>query len=284
TRTGFLGEFANSAGAALAGVLPHRAAGARAISKTGLDAHRMFGDPRRAYIMLGMEPELDCWDGNLALRSLRGAKFTICLTAYQTEVMKSYAHVLLPMSLFAETSGTYINNEGRSQSFNAAVPPPGEVRPAWKILRVLGNLFRLPGFDYNTSLEVRNDVESMIRVVKPDNNVAWKMPAAVTGNGAALQRIATVPMNAIDPVTRRAQALQQTTDVADGAAHVNSALAGKLGLEEGRAVAIEQEKNSAVLPVVIDDRVPDQCVLIHAAQPCHAELGPAVGAIKLRKP
>jgi len=283
-RLGFLGEFSNTAGAALAGVLPHRAAGARATARTGLDAHRMFAEPRRAYVLLGLEPELDCWDGNLALRSLRGAEFVVGLTAYQTDVMKSYAHVLLPMAMFAETSGTYINNEGRSQSFIAAVPPPGEARPAWKILRVFGNLFRLPGFDYNTSVDVLNEVQGLIRGVTPDNHVAWKLPAAVTRNGAALQRISMVPMNAIDPVTRRAPALQQTEDVADGAVHINSALFRKLGLQEGQALVIEQDENRTSLPVVIDDRVPDRCVLIHAAQPCHTELGPWSGEISLRKP
>jgi len=282
-RLGFLGESGNTAGAALAGVLPHRTAGARPSAHTGLDAYRMLADPRKAYVLLGIEPELDCWDGNLALRALRGAEFVVCLTAYQTEVMKSYAHVLLPMALFAETCGTYINNEGRSQSFNGAVPPPGEARPGWKILRVMGNLFNLPGFDYNTALEVKDEIQNMIAGVTPTNTVEWKLPAAVPRNGAGLQRISAVPMNAIDPVTRRARALQQTVDIADGAAHINSVLAGKLGLVAGKSADVEQDERSIRLPVVIDDRVPDQCVLIHAAQPCHAELGPWDGEISVRK-
>jgi NADH-quinone oxidoreductase subunit G len=284
TRLGFLGESANTSGASLAGVLPHRTAGAKPSTRTGLDAYRMLADPRRAYILLGVEPELDCWDGNLALRALRGAEFVVALTAYQSEAMKSYAQVLLPIALFAETSGSYINNEGRSQSFSAAVSPPGEARPGWKILRVMGNLLSVPGFDYNTSLEVRDEIQGMIAGLTPANTVEWKLPAAVPGTGMGLQRISAVPMNAIDPVTRRAQSLQKTVDIADNAAHINSHLASKLGLAAGKPVDVEQNEHGIRLPVVIDDRVPDQCVLIHAAQSCHAELGPWYGEIEVRRP
>jgi NADH-quinone oxidoreductase subunit G len=284
TRLGFLGESANTSGASLAGVLPHRSAGAKPSTRTGLDAYRMLADPRRAYILLGVEPELDCWDGNLALRALRGAEFVVALTAYQSEAVKSYAQVLLPIALFAETSGSYINNEGRSQSFSAAVSPPGEARPGWKILRVMGNLFSVSGFNYNTSLEVRDEIQGMIAGLTPANTVEWKLPAAVPGNGRGLQRISAIPMNAIDPVTRRARSLQKTVDIADGAAHINSHLASKLGLAAGEPVDVEQDEHGIRLPVVIDDRVPDQCVLIHAAQSCHAELGPWYGEIEMSRP
>ncbi|OGT71910.1 MAG: NADH-quinone oxidoreductase subunit G [Gammaproteobacteria bacterium RIFCSPLOWO2_12_47_11] len=282
-KIGFLAESANSAGACLAGMLPHRKPGGTKSDKSGLDAGSMFSEGLKAYVLMGIEPELDCWNGLQALQALRSAGFVVSLTAYQTDMMKSYAHVLLPVGLFAETSGTYINNEGRSQSFNGVVQPAGEARPGWKILRVMGNLFNLPGFDYNTSVEIRDELQMTIADVVPSNNVNWKIPVSISSDSHGLQRIADIPMNAIDPVTRRAKSLQQTADITDGAAHINAALARQLGLQEGDKAKVEQDEQTLTLPVVIDNRIPGRCVLIHAAQPCHAQLGAWYGEIKLGK-
>jgi NADH-quinone oxidoreductase subunit G len=282
-KIGFLAESANSAGACLAGMLPHRKPGGTQPDKTGLNADSMYAEGLNAYVLMGIEPELDCWNGYQALQALRSAGFVVSLTAYQTEMMKSYAHVMLPVGLFAETSGTFINNEGRSQSFNGVVLPAGEARPGWKILRVMGNLFNLPGFDYNTSVEVRDELQQIIAGMLPSNSGNWKLPASITSDRHGLQRIADIPMNAIDPVTRRAKALQKTVDVTDGSAHINTTLARQLGLQAGDTARVEQYEQTLTLPVVIDDRVPDRCVLIHAAQPCHAQVGAWYGEIKLGK-
>ena len=231
---------------------------------------------------MGIEPELDCWNGRQALQALRAAGFVVSMTAYQTDTMKSCSNVLLPIALFAETSGTYINNEGRSQSFNGVVAPAGEARPGWKILRVMGNLFNLPGFDYNTSTEVRDELQKTIADIRPSNDLNWNSPEMSSGY-SGLQRISDIPMNAIDPVTRRAKSLQQTADVTDGKAHINAVLASQLGMRDGDKVRVEQDEHAVTLPVVIDDRIPDKSVLIQAAQPCHAELGGWYGEIKLSK-
>ncbi|MEE9551592.1 MAG: NADH-quinone oxidoreductase subunit NuoG, partial [Gammaproteobacteria bacterium] len=152
-KLGYLGEAANTAGAWLAGVLPYRKPAGVKSDKTGLDASAMLDGSLKAYVLLGIEPELDCWDGNRALQAMQSAEFVVSMTAYRTDNINQYADVLLPIALFTETSGTYVNHEGRSQSFSGAVTPFGEIRPAWKILRVLGNVFGLQGFDYNNSLE-----------------------------------------------------------------------------------------------------------------------------------
>jgi NADH-quinone oxidoreductase subunit G len=107
----------------------------------------MLKDPRQAYVVLGAEPELDCADGAQALASLTKAAVTVVLTPFKSQAMLDYAAVLLPVSPFSETSGTFVNTEGRVQSFYAAAKPLGEARPAWKVLRVLGNLLGLAGFD-----------------------------------------------------------------------------------------------------------------------------------------
>ena len=282
-KIGFLAESANNVGACIAGVLPHRKENGERTNKIGLDARSMFTEGLKAYLLMGLEPELDCWNGYKALQALKSADFVVSFTAYQTDAMKSWADVLLPIALFAETSGTYINNEGRSQSFNGVVAPAGEARPGWKILRVLGNLFNLSGFNYQNSVEIRDELQNIVSDFVPSNDAEWKLPASLDSSISGLQRITDVPMNAIDYVTRRANSLQQTVDTADGKAHINSNLARQLGVNEGDKVRAEQDEHSVILPVSIDDRVPDQCVLIHAAQGCHAELGNWNGEINLGK-
>ena len=38
--------------------------------------------------------------------------------------------------------------------------PYGEARPAWKVLRVLGNLFHCEGFDYQNAHEIHDKVKN----------------------------------------------------------------------------------------------------------------------------
>ena len=146
---GSLSDGANAAGAWLAGVLPHRGPGGKSAPAAGLAAAEMLAAKLSAYLTLGIEPELDCADGAQALSALGAAECVVSLTAFRTEAMMEYAHVLLPTAPFAETSGTYVNMEGAWQSMTGAVTPPGEARPAWKILRVLGNLFRARGLRFS---------------------------------------------------------------------------------------------------------------------------------------
>ena len=282
-KLGFLAEAANTVGANLAGVLPHRRPGGNRVERVGLHVDAMLDQSLRAYFMLGVEAELDCWDGHQALQAMLAADFVVALTAYNSPTMQEYADVLLPIALFAETSGTYINTVGQPQSFEAAVPPFGQARPAWKILRVIGNLFELEGFDYNISKDIREEVLNIIAQLAPDNTGKWSAPEAIAPVNGVLQRIAQVPMNAIDPMTRRALALQKTTDVADGAVHINSKIAADLGVVAGDKVTAQQKAELLLIPVVIDEQISDGCALIHAAQDSHARLGAWYGEISLRK-
>ena len=279
---GYLSEGANSSGAWLAGVLPHRNPAAES-TPAGLDAYTMLEEQRQAYITMGIEPEIDCWDGGKALKAFQSAPFVLALTAYRNEAMDEYADVLLPIALSAETSGTYINIEGTCQSFSGVVPPQGETRPAWKVLRVLGNYFDLDGFTYIASTHVRDEVIAMIGDIRSDNEGKWKLNGTIQNANVALQRVTEIPMNSIDPQVRRAQALQQNTDTADGAVHINSALAEKLGLDQDEQGHVEQDSGSTMLPVVIDDRIPESCVMIQAGQVSHTSLGAWYGDITLRK-
>ncbi|HRP88355.1 MAG TPA: molybdopterin-dependent oxidoreductase, partial [Gammaproteobacteria bacterium] len=153
---GYLGEGANSAGACLAGVLPHRAAGGSPVAAPGLDAAAMLAGGLDAMVLLGLEPEHDSAGGAAALEGLQRCGFVVCLTPYATPAMKAYADVLLPVGTAYETSGTFVNCEGRRQSFAGAARPVGEARPAWKVLRVLANQLGLADFEYQSSEDVRD--------------------------------------------------------------------------------------------------------------------------------
>ena len=125
-KLGFLGEAANSVGGYIAG------------AAAGMNAAEMIAKPRKAYVLLGAEPEFDCNDGAAAIAAMKSAQFVVAMSPYQHGAL-DYAHALLPVSPFTETSGTFVNTEGRAQSFRGAVLPLAETRPAWKVLRVLGN-------------------------------------------------------------------------------------------------------------------------------------------------
>ena len=175
----------------------------------GLNAAAMISDPRKAYLLLGAEPD-DFADGAAALAALKQAQSVVVLTSFKSEAMLAAADCLLPVSPFTETSGTFVNMEGRAQSFAAAVRPLGETRPAWKVLRVLGNLLRLDGFGHESSEDVRNEVLGGTPEFAPglDNALSGVAIDLIDLSGGGAQ--AAVPMYAVDPLVRRAASLQRT--------------------------------------------------------------------------
>ncbi len=269
-RFGYFGEAANSVGGYLAGAVP---------GASGLNAAAMLAQPRKAYVLLNVEPELDCGDPRAARAAMDAAEFVICLSAFKGSAPE-YANALLPIAPFTETSGTFVNAEGRAQSFNGVVRPQGDVRPAWKVLRVLGNLLGLAGFEYDTSEQVRDEVGAPSG--KLDNRLAGLAldAAAVRSNANGLQRIADVPIYATDAIVRRAGALQQTRDGAVPRAWMNAALAARLGLKDGQAVTVKQGAGEAALSVALDPRLPGDCVRV-AAHAATSGLGPMSGEIKV---
>ncbi|MEQ1774723.1 MAG: NADH-quinone oxidoreductase subunit NuoG [Burkholderiales bacterium] len=147
-RFGFLGEAANSVGGYVVNAMP---------SSGGANAAHMISQPLKAYLLLGAEPEMDMYDPRQAMAAMRQAELVVAMTAYQTRATE-YAQVLLPISPFTETAGTFINTEGYAQHFQGVVQPLGETRPAWKVLRVLGNLLGLAGFEQQNADDVRVEV------------------------------------------------------------------------------------------------------------------------------
>ncbi len=281
---GNLSDGANAAGAWLAGVLPHRGPGGKSAPAAGLAAAEMLAANLSGYFTLGIEPELDCADGAQALAALGAAECVVSLTAYRTEAMMEYADVLLPTAQFAETSGTYVNLEGTWQSMTGAVTPPGEARPAWKVLRVLGNLFELDGFDYQDSAEVLNECRERVANVTPSAPAQSSLEEAESlDDTGPIFRIGCVPMYATDPLVRRAPALQRTEDGDFRGVHINSGLARELGLRDGESAAVQQNGTRRNFAVVVDDHVPDRCAGLAAGIVETAGLGPSFGPMSIEK-
>ncbi|HXZ92369.1 MAG TPA: molybdopterin-dependent oxidoreductase, partial [Burkholderiales bacterium] len=269
-RVGFLGEAANSVGGYLAG-LP-RAGNVKAF----------LDQPRRAYLLLNVEPRLDCADPQAASAALGRADFVLALSAFKPEAQDA-AQVVLPIAPFSETAGTFVSTEGRVQSFNGAVPPLGEARPAWKVLRVLGNLLGAPGFDYQSCDEVRDeclrgkDVGALL-----SNEIALQDEPAPPRRGA-LERVAEVPIYFADPLVRRARSLQKTLDAQPPKAWMNAALMQRLGVAAGQPVRVKQGAGEARLAAALDERLPEGCVRVAAAHASTAELGAMFGELSLEK-
>jgi NADH-quinone oxidoreductase subunit G len=211
---GRISEGANAAGAYLAGAVPHREAGAKPLAQPGLTAREMLGKPLRTYLLFGgVEPGIDTLDPE-AQRTLAQAEFVVAITPFASEEVKRIAHLLLPIGTFAETSGTFVNCEGIWQSQAGAASPVGAARPGWKVLRVLGNLLRLPRFEYQSSEEVLAELRATCEGLVPAA-YAGTHSVQPPGDGARLAppvTVADVPIYQVDAVVRRAASLQRTRD------------------------------------------------------------------------
>jgi NADH-quinone oxidoreductase subunit G len=206
---GFITEGANSAGAYLAGAVPHRLAGGVKNGKAGLSAGAMLTSSLRSYVLLGgIDPALDLASGGAALG---GADHVVAVTTHLPESLRSVVHVVLPIGTFAETSGTFVNIEGRWQSWGAAVKAAGDSRPGWKVLRVLGNLLNLPGFNYISSEEVRDALKAACAKIAPDNAreaLAGAPPTGPSPSGSWMD----LPLYQSDVLVRGSDALGKTRD------------------------------------------------------------------------
>lgn len=275
---GILPPAANSTGMHLLGVMP---------SSTGMHARAMIEVPRKAYVLMNIEPELDCQHAALAQQAMAQAECVIALTAYKSEALE-HADILLPITPYTETSGTFMSMEGRVQSFQAVTRPLGESRPGWKVLRVLANTLGLNGFEYNSSEEVKT---AMFKGEKPssvvwrslNNNLKELVEIQVNIKQDGLQRIGEVPQNNADPIVRRSPPLQKTKYNIRPQARMHSVQLAELGLQDGDIVVARQDKGIAILKVALDNHVAKGCVRVAAAHPLTKGLGYLMGDIMIEK-
>ncbi|AZG15120.1 NADH-quinone oxidoreductase subunit NuoG [Cupriavidus pauculus] len=271
---GFLTEAANTVGGYIAGALPQQG---------GANAQAMFDTPRRAYIVLNAEVEFDTADARKALAALQQAGTVVVLSPFRSEAAMQYADVILPITPFTETAGTFVNAEGRAQSFNGVVRALGESRPGWKVLRVLGNLLDVPGFDFDTAESVRD--AALVKLAPEQLNNATDAPIRVTAAAAGgIERIADVPIYHADPIVRRADSLQLTAAARRAmTVGLSPELFDKLGVQAGDPVRVTQDGASVVLPAALEKTLPANAVRVPAATVAAATLGPLFGNVTVEK-
>ena len=198
---GYLSEAANTVGAQLVGAMP---------GAGGLNAGQMLSGGLKAAILLNNEPEFDSAAGSAAVRSLGQCEMVVTLSPFKANM--TFSDVLLPIAAFTETPGTFVNAEGRLQSFHAVVKPQGEARPAWKVLRALANVLDLPEFEFNSAQEVL----SHFHAAKASDHV---IANSLSNECALPSRRFDSPVEPcvagiyqLDSIVRRASALQLTAD------------------------------------------------------------------------
>ncbi len=286
---GFLGEAANNVGAYLVGATPTFSAlstpqlnGLNAAQM--LDAFEQGNEKCQAFILMNVEPEYDAYNSQQALKTIKSAAFVVSMSAYKGDAT-DYADVLLPIAPFTETSGTYINTEGRVQSFNGVVTPMGETRPAWKVIRVLANVLKLDGFDHDTPEQVRAEIfKDGSDIGNHLNNNLKSFDIQISENHAgSIQRIGEVPIYRADPIVRRAESLQMTHDAAAPRAWMSSELLQRLDINAGDNVSVKQGDGTAQLEAACDEKLPANSVRIACAHPNTIALGAMFGEISVEK-
>ena len=272
-----LAEAANSVGGYIARAVPFGTPGGR-------NAAQMLSEPLKAYVLLGLEPDLDTHDPARTVAALKQADFVVALSAFEHAATLELAHVILPIGPFTETAGTFVNMEGRAQSFAGCVQPLGEARPAWKVLRVLGNLSKLEGFDFDSADEVRREALGTAELeTRLGNTLSGAAIDPVAAPPEGLQRIADVPIYSTDPLVRRSPPLQATPHARPPLAWINPALRTQLGLAPGDFLRVRQGEGEAIVPYAIDERVPEGCIRLAAGRPETAGLGAMFGAISAER-
>ncbi len=284
----YLTPGANTSGAYLSAVLPNRRFATDDNHSNGFNTQQMLAQKLKAYVLYGIEPEYDVDAPTQAMTALTNAEFVVSLNSFVSDTMKTYSHVILPISAVAEASGTLINVDGTWQSFRAASKINGLSKPGWKVLRVMGNLFNLDGFDYQTSEDIISELKSTLGVADnhsvtdtATNTVAWTCPENISAQTTGIQRLAELSIYNVDAFTRRATALQKTQDAQIDYACLNSSLAKKLKLEEGQSVIAKQDDTSTDVEIKIDDNIADNCVYLPAASSAAVSLGGGFDTIEL---
>jgi NADH-quinone oxidoreductase subunit G len=198
---GYLTEAANTVGAQLVGAFPKNG---------GLDAGRMLAanSGLKAVLLLNTEPVFDSAAGAAAADVIGNAQMVVTLSPFKANL--EFSDVLLPIAPFTETPGTFVNAEGRVQSFHAVVKPQGEARPAWKVLRVLANLLGLPGFAFESTTDVLQTVGDDGAV--PDNALSNATAAKAVASTGAIPAPVVAGIYQLDSIVRRAPSLQLTAD------------------------------------------------------------------------
>ena len=289
-----LTEGANSAGAWLAGAVPHRLPCGVSVAEPGLSAAEMLNADLRAFILLNIEPTLDCANPQQVSKALKQADFVLALLPFKAKSLLDHAHVILPMASFAEIEGSFINLAGCWQSFSAAIPPLGQTRSGWEILQTLGNSLELADFNRSDHAFIREELEPILLEHLAGAKLTFKLDtqqAAISANvkdksssaksTKSIMRISEWPIYSVDSLVRRSLALQNSATNDPVTVAMNAALASELNFTSGQLIRIEQGVGQVLLPLSIQPGIPDHCVYIAAGCEETAALGESFGEVKL---
>ncbi|QMT40058.1 NADH-quinone oxidoreductase subunit NuoG [Neisseria shayeganii] len=261
-------ELADATGAVL-GVLPQAAnsVGADVLGvNRGNSIQEMLAQPKKAVLLLNVEPEIDVANGGKAVAALKQAQSVMAFTPFESETLREVCDVMLPIAPFTETSGSFISMEGRLQSFHGVVKGFADSRPLWKVLRVLGNVFELEGFEYDSSEQVlREAVNKESLPEKLNNRTTWQGEAVQTASG--LVRVGGVGIYHTDAIVRRSAPLQATSHAQVPAARIHPNTLAALGLQDGEAVQAGQGGATVGVRVSADAGLPENVVYL----PLHTE-------------
>ncbi|WP_274585273.1 NADH-quinone oxidoreductase subunit NuoG [Neisseria leonii] len=272
-------NLAERTGATL-GILPQAAnsVGAERLAfDSGDSIAQMTASPKQAVWLMNVEPDIDTAGGRAAVEALKQAQSVMAFSAYESDVLREVCDILLPVAPSAETSGSFINMEGRLQSFHGVVRGLGESRPLWKVLRVLGNVFGLDGFDFDNSESVLK--EAVPRLIDMDNRAALSASAA-RYTAAQLVRTGGTAIYSSDAQVRRSAPLQATVQAAVPAARVHSRTLAALGFSDGQTVLAKSGAGAVSVVLAADDGLPENVVHL-PLYPALADLGGMMNAIEL---
>ncbi len=243
-------------------------------SGDGMDAHHSLQAKLKAYVLLGMEPELDCADPRAAMTALTEADCVVAMSSYVTETMLAYADVILPIASFVETSGTFVSFDGQWQQYNGVVAPVGESRPAWKVLRVLGNLAEQSGFDYVSSQDVHDEARDYVTQQTSDKSLS--VPNEMTLPHSDLDVISIVPMYQVDNVVRRSDALANTVESHDAlSVKMHPETAAQYAVLDESQVALRHDDLAVTLDLQLDETIAKGCLFMPMSVPAVADFAPA---------
>lgn len=262
---------ANSNAHLKAGTLP---------SENGMNTMQMWQSDLRAYVLMGVDPQMDTAIPDDARRALKRASFVVAINSFHSDVVNEHADVILPAACFAETSGTFIGIDQQWQRFAGGVEPRGDSRPGWKILRVLANVSKLNGFEHISSQDVVDEIESEWNVGQKSASHDF-IPEALSVT-SDLMLISEVPMYRTDSLLRHSNALQQTPEnKANDVARMNQQEADKRGVNHQLPVTIKQGENQISLPLEIDDAIADGCIYVAAATQTSVAIGRMFGQVEI---
>ena len=261
SKLAIVAEDSNTTGAWLAGCIPHRVEAGVASNSNGLDAKQMIETGLKGYCLFNIDPDFDSSNAQALMQSLEDAESVISIAPYMNDATKKVATVFLPIGTYFETPGTRVNCTGQWQGFNAAVAAKGESRPGWKVLRVLANVAQAEEFDYQTSTEVKAELQAKCGDIVLDNMIAASVNNSDSNNG--IIRFSDRSIYSVDQIVRRAESLQKTNDAqVNNNVRLSSISAKNLNLSDKQKINLKQGNSSVVAVVEVDDSISENCLWV----------------------